>query len=188
MRRPGILFRLASDTPIRLWSGQVRDIAIAAGGPETTEGAIYQSHGMLGAVPQINTALNGEADRLDFIMSGVEISGTAAALAHAEASLIRRRALDLGLVFFDEDWQQIGSPFWLASYTADCLTVAYDGTSDPPTRTIKISAGNVFTARKQQNLSFFTQIDQQRRSIDDTFFSEQSKLQEGTTKPWGLGG
>jgi hypothetical protein len=187
-KRLGVLLRIAtSPDPIRLWSGQVRDLVIPSGGAETTANAVYQSHGQLGQLPNLGAALNGEAERIDFAMSGAAITGEIAALATDNAAEIRGVAVDVGLVLFDADWQLIDPVFWLWSGTADSLTVERGGSADAPTRTLKLSAGNVFTGRKRQNLSFFTAIDQQRRSADDEFFSEVAKLQQGTTKVWGQG-
>jgi hypothetical protein len=58
---------------------------------------------------------------------------------------------------------------------------------DGQTRKLSLSVGNIFTGRRRQNLSFFTDVDQRRRSSDDSFFSEVSKLQTGATKVWGVG-
>lgn len=184
--RFGVLLRIASATPIRLWSGQVRDIAVPSGGAETTDGAIYQSHGQLGGLPGLSSALNGDADRIEFAMSGVEITGEVAALATDGAAEIRGVAVDVGLILFDADWQLIEPVFWLWSGTADSLTVSRSGDRDNPIRTIKLSAANVFSGRRRPNLSFFTDIDQRRRSSDDAFFDQVAKLYAGTTKVWGI--
>jgi hypothetical protein len=185
-RAVGVLFRCATDPVIRLWSGMVRNLTVPSGGAETTDGAIYQSHGLLTGLPQLTAALNGDAERLEFSMSGTAITGEIAALTQDSAADIRGVAVDVGLVMFDADWQLIPPAFWLWSGTADSLTVVRSG--DPPTRSIKLSAGNVFTGRRRPNLLFNTDIDQRRRSPDDAFFSEVSKLQSGTTKVWGTTG
>jgi hypothetical protein len=184
-KRPGALVRIATPTIIRVWAGQVRELAIPAGGAETTAGAIYQSMGLLTDLPQLSAALNGEADRFDLAVSGAAITGEIAAIAQSSASDVRGAAVDIGLVLFDGDWQLIEPVFWLGSGTVDSLTV--QRAPDGSTRSIKLSAGNVFTGRRRSNLSFFTDVDQRRRSSDDSFFSEVSKLQSGTTKVWGVG-
>lgn len=185
--RVGVLLRVATDPVIRLWSGLVRDLAIPVGGAETTDGAIYQSMGQLTGMPQLGAALNGEAERVEFTMSGVAVTGEVSALAHDEAGDIRGVAVDVGLVTFDDDWQLIPPVFWLWSGTADSLTVERTGDAQNPTRTLKLSAGSVFTGRRRPNLNFATDIDQRRRSADDAFFDQVAKLQQGTTKVWGVG-
>lgn len=186
-RRIGIVVRIASSPdPIRLWSGQVRDLAVPAGGPETTDGAIYQSHGMLGELPQFVAALNGDAQRLELAVSGTAISGEIAALATDSAEEIRDVAVDVGLILFDEEWQLVGSTFWLWSGLADSLTVERSGGGEKPIRTLKLSVANIFSGRRRANLSFFTDIDQRRRAADDNFFDQVAKLYAGTTKVWGI--
>jgi hypothetical protein len=181
-----VLFRVASDTPIRLWSGHVRDLPIPAGGAEDTDGAIYESHGQLVGVPQFTVALNGEADRVDFSMSWTGITGEiAAALAASRGAEIRGKATDVGLVLFDEDMQPVAPVWWLASYTADSLTFEKGGTAAAQTRTAKLACGNVFSARKRPSLSYFTDIDQKRRSSDDAFCDQVTKYYSGSTVVWG---
>lgn len=186
-KRVGVLFRVATSPVIRLWSGQVRNLTVPSGGAETTDNAVYQSHGLLTGLPQLSAALNGDAERIEFSMSGVAITGEVAAIAHENAEDIRGVAVDVGLVLFDAAWQLIEPVFWLWSGTADSLTVERTSAGDPPVRSLKLSAGNVFTGRRRPNLVFFTDIDQKRRSPDDNFFSETSQLYSGKTKVWGVG-
>jgi hypothetical protein len=184
-KRVGALVRIGTPTVLRLWAGQVRNIEIPSGGAETTDGATYQSMGLLTDYPQLSAALNGEADRFELSVSGVAVTGEAAALAQSNASDIRGVAVDFGLILFDDAWQLIEPVFWLGSGTADSLSVVRN--PDGLTRKLSLSVGNVFTGRRRPNLVFFTDIDQKRRSPDDTFFSEVAKLQTGTTKVWGVG-
>lgn len=184
-KRVGALVRVATDPVIRVWAGQVRDLAIPSGGAETTDGAIYQSMGLLTEFPQLSAALNGEADRFTVGVSGVAVTGEVAAIAQGSAAAIRGVAVDLALVLFDADWQLIDPLFWLASGTADSLSVQRN--PDGQTRSLSLSVGNVFTARRRPNLVFNTDIDQKRRSSSDDFFSEVAKLQGGATKVWGVG-
>jgi hypothetical protein len=185
-KRVGVLFRLATDPVIRLWTGSVRNLAVPDGGAETTDGAIYQSMGLLSGLPELGGALNGEAERLDFTLSGAAVTGEVAELAGADAADVRGCAVDVGLVLFDEDWQIIPPVYWLWSGTADSLVVDRTGDAESPTRTLKLSAGNVFTGRRRPNLTYFTDIDQRRRSADDIFFDQVANYQAGTTKVWGF--
>jgi hypothetical protein len=185
-RRAGVLLRVASSPVIRLWSGHVRDLTIPSGGAETVSNSIYQSHGQLGGLPQLSAAINGEAQRIEFSMSGAAINGEIAALATDGAAEIRGAAVDVGLVLFDDAWQLITPVFWLWSGTADSLTVERGGNANAPTRTIKLSCANATSGRRRPNLSFFTDIDQKRRTSDDAFCDQVSKLYQGTTKVWGV--
>lgn len=185
-KRFGALLRVATDPVIRLWSGQVRDLSIPSGGAETTDGALYQSMGLLTGLPQLSAALNGDAERVEFTVSGAAVTGEVAALAQGHAGDIRNVAVDVGLVLFDANWQPINPLFWLWSGTADSLTVERSGDADNPVRTLKLSAGSVFSGRRRPNLVFFTDIDQRRRAADDVFFDQVAKYSAGTTMVWGV--
>jgi hypothetical protein len=183
--RVGALLRVATDPVIRVWSGQVRNLTVPSGGAETTDGALYQSMGQLTGLPQLSAALNGETERLSFTLSGACVTGEVAALAHGDAAAIRGVAVDVALVLFDADWQLIPPAFWLWSGTADSLTVERSGDTNNPRRTLQLSAASVFSGRRRANLTFFTDIDQRRRSSDDAFFDQVANYQTGTTKVWG---
>ncbi len=185
-RRVGALLRVATDPVIRVWGGLVRDIAIGADSVEDGDPAVYSSMGLLTDLPQLSALINGAAERCDFTVSGVAITGEIAALASGSAAAIRGAAVDVGLVLFDADWQLMATTFWIWSGTADSLTIVRQGSADKPTRTIKLSAASVFSGRRRANLSFFTDIDQRRRSADDAFCDQVSKYYAGTTKVWGL--
>lgn len=184
-KRVGVLFRMETSPVIRLWTGAVRDLAIPDGGAETTDGATYKSMGLLTGIPELGGALNGEAERLEFMLSGAAVTGQVAELANGSAEDIRGVAVDVGLVLFDEDWQIVPPVYWLWSGTADSLVVERTGDAERPTRALKLSAGNVFTGRRRANPTYFTDIDQRRRSSDDAFFDQVANLQAGTTKVWG---
>lgn len=184
-KRIGVLLRVETSPVIRLWGGVVRDIAIPSGGPETTDGAIYQSIGQLTGLPELGAALNGGAERVDFAISGVAVTGEVAAIANGSAADIRGVSVDVGLVLIDENWQIVPPVYWLWSGTADSLIVERTGDAVNPTRTLKLSAGSVFSGRRRPTLGYFTDADQRRRSSDDAFFDQVANYSAGTTKVWG---
>lgn len=186
-KRLGVLLRVGTSPAIRLWSGAVRDLAIPSGGAEPDDGAVYQSMGLLTGIPELGAALNGEAERVEFALSGAAVTGEVAALAQDSAAGIRGVSVDVGLVLFDDAWQLVPPVYWLWSGTADSIGVERSGDAQSPTRTLKLSAGNVFTGRRRPSLGYFTDIDQKRRSADDAFFDQVAKYSRGTTKVWGLG-
>lgn len=182
--RAGIVFRVATDPPIRLWSGAIRDIALPADNIETEEGAVYQSMGLLTDIPTFNQLLNGQAERVEFGLSGVAINGEMAAIASTEAADIRDVEVNLGLLVFDANWQRISPVAWLAAYVADSLTVERQGSSDGQTRTVKLSCGSLMTGRRRPAIAYWTDPDQRRRSADDSFFDQVRQYSISTTKVW----
>ena len=185
-QRPAILLRIATDPVIRLWSGAVRDLAIAADPVEDLDGAIYQSMGLLTEVPAVNQLLNGEAERVTFGLSGAGLTADLAALASTEAASIRAARVNLGVVFFDSQWQ-VGTPvIWPWEGEADSLLVEFSAGGGQAIRTLSLSVGSLMTGRRRPQISVFTDADQRRRSPDDGFFSEVRRYSEGSTKPWPI--
>jgi hypothetical protein len=182
--RPAILLRIATDPVIRLASIAVRDVTIPTDAVETEMGAIYQSMGLLTDVPAINQMLNGDAERVEFGLSGVAVTGEIAALASGEADAIRGVAVNLGFFLFDANWQKATPVAWLADYEADSLSIERTGDAQGATRTMKLSCGSVMSGRRKPAISYFTDPDQRRRSADDAFFGFVRGYFAGTTKVW----
>lgn len=182
--RPAVVLRLETDPVIRLWQGAVRDLALDSDGVEDVAGAIYSSMGLLTDIPTLNNLLNGDAERLSFGLSGAGITAEIAALASAEAADIRSARVNIGILFFDANWQ-IGSPvLWPWEGEADSLTVDRQGNGDLASRTITLSVGSITTGRRRPFNAIWSDEDQQRKSPGDKFFSEVRRYSSGITKPW----
>lgn len=182
--RPAVLLRIdppVADT-IRLWSGAVRDLAIPADAIETTDGAVYQSMGLLTDVPPIDLHINGDAGRYMFGISGAGITPEVASLATSEAADVMNARVNLGLMFFDAHWQKGTPVLWLAEFYADNVPVERKDGS----RTIGLSVASIMSGRRRPTHSVWTDRDQQRRSPGDNFFSEVRRYFEGVTKPWPI--
>lgn len=182
--RPGVLVRIATTPVIRLWTGVVRDLAIGADAVETTEGAIYQGMGKLTNVPAVNQLLNGQAERVDFTLSGAALTGEIAAIASTEAGDIRGADVNLGFLVFDANWQVISPTAWPWDGSADSLTVQRQGDAANPTRILKLSVGSLMTGRRRPSIAYWTDPDQKRRSPDDDFFDRVRQYSIQTTKVW----
>src|ERR1043165_2547201 len=103
-QRIGILFRLATDPPIRLWLG-IGDCEIGINAYDATA-AVYSGLGQLINVPQVNQLLNGLADRVTFEISGV--SQDVLSMASQESAVVKGKSVVLGMAIFDASWQQLG--------------------------------------------------------------------------------
>ncbi len=182
--RPAILLRIATDPVIRLWVGAVRDLALPADNIETTEGAIYQSMGLLTELPVFAALLNGQAERVEFGLSGAGVTGEIAAIASTEAGDIRRVAVNVGWFAFDSQWRKITPVDWRWQGTADSLSIDRRGDAINATRVIRLSAGSIFTWRRRPAIAYFTDPDQRRRSADDAFLSEVRRYSAQSTKVW----
>jgi len=182
--RPAILLRIATDPVIRLWTGAVRDLAIDVDAVETDPTAIYQSMGLMTNAPAVNQLINGAAERVEFTLSGVAISGEIAALASTEAGAIRNVDVNLGFLVFDANWQVASPTAWPWDGVADSLTVERQGSGQTAIRSLKLSVGSLMTGRRQPKISYQTDPDQKRRSADDDFYDPERRYSVGTTKVW----
>lgn len=177
--RYSMLLRIGMDPPLRLWAG-VGDLVIA---PDTveTDGGTFQGVGMLGNVPPLRQLVGGTAERLDFSLQVPD--GPAFALADEEAAAVRSSPVDVAVIFFDENWQQM-APQWLWNGTADTVSVTRTADGTKVTRSIKISAGSAFTDRTRPQHSYFTNADQKRRSPTDDFCLRVDLYSRGSTIKW----
>jgi hypothetical protein len=135
-------------------------------------------------VPALNQLINGQAGRVDFQLSGVALTGEAAALASTSAADIRGALVNVGFFAFDANWQ-IGTPvLWPWQGEADSLTIERQGDAKTATRTMKFSVGTALTGRRRPFVNYFTDSDQRQRSADDAFFSEIRGYSGQSTKIW----
>lgn len=181
--RLGAFFRLSTDPPVRIWLG-FGDIKPGVNAYDE-DGAIYKGFGEMRSMPAINQLINGAAERVEFVMSGV--SGAVLDIAQgADADAIQGASADVGIGLMGADWALLGSLHWMARYTADILTPeqqpAMDG--DPIVRTVTLSAGTRFTRRRRPGLSYLTTQDQQRRSPGDKSCDYVPEYVHGFTKTW----
>lgn len=177
--RYSVLVRFGLATPVRAWAG-LGDLVIPADDVEDDE-ATYLGVGILGSVPALRQLIGGAAERLEFSLSVP--TGDIFALADDDAALVRSAPVDVGVIFFDEDWQQ-SEVAWLWSGTADVPSVSRTGSGLNVTRTVKISAGSVFTDRTRPQHTYFTDADQKRRSPTDDFCKRVDLYTVNSTVKW----
>jgi hypothetical protein len=179
-QRIGIFFRLEVEPVQRLWTG-VGLVAIddAIGGEVT-----YRGFGELSNVPALTQLVNGVADRIDFIVTGVGVSAAAITAAAGEGDDVRGSRVDIGLGFFDDDLQFVGL-IWLYQGDADLLTTALSTSPGQGiARTIKLSVGSAMTGRRRSHQSVFSDFDQQGFSPGDRFCERIRRYSEGVAQEW----
>lgn len=177
--RYSVLVRFGMAEPVRAWAG-IGDLTIPADDVELS-GATYLGVGILGSVPALRQLVGGIAERLEFSLSVP--SGEIFALADDEASTVRSAPVDVGIIFFDEDWQQ-SEVAWLWNGTADVPSVSRTTSGLEVTRTVKISAGSAFTDRTRPQFTYYTNADQTRRSATDTFCARVDLYSINSTIKW----
>lgn len=179
--RESYLLKIDTPDPARIWSG-VGNLEIPADAVEPAP-AIYLGAGELLSVPDFQQLINGVAERLEFVVSGV--SDETIRFALEEAPDVKNAAIYVGRIDFDEDWQQLGPVEWEATFRADCLTVDSDSSGGRRVRTIRLSVGTDDTGRTYAPVSFFTDADQRMRSPTDAIFDHVARINAGTSRVFG---
>lgn len=176
-----VLLYVATDTPIRVWTG-VGDFDKAADAVDI-EGGIYKGLGEIQEIPALQQLVNGVAQRIDLSLSGVDAN--IVALADSEAADVRSKAVSIGLQFFGEDWQTLGDTLWIWDGEADVVkSESLSGADFTRVRTITLSVGTLTTGRRRPKLTFFTRSQQRRRSPTDAFCDRVALYSADTELKW----
>lgn len=181
-QRIGAFFRLATDPIVRLWLG-VGPINPGVNALDLT-GQTYRGLGELLNLPEFQHLLNGQAERVEFSLSGV--SDEVLALASAESNNVQGKACDVGIGIFDSDWQLLGAVKWMWRGYADYLSITRSPAQTPDGQTVQtvaLSVGSLMTGRRRRAFSYFTDQDQQARSPGDLFF-ERTPIYSDNSKTW----
>lgn len=179
--RWSLFFRAECATSVvRAWLG-VGDYALPADDLET-EGGTYLGVGLVGDMPALRQLVGGLAERIDFTLNGAD--PITFSLADDETDEVRGAPVNVGIVFFDEDWQQADDIAWLWDGTADVIKVDRSGSGDSISRTVTLSVGSAFTDRTRPQLGFYTDKDQRRRSPTDSFCARVAAYGVDSTIQW----
>lgn len=177
-RRIGIFFRLAVTPVQRLWLGTglvaVKDVI-------DTDGAVYRGFGELSNLPVVSQLLNGVADRYEFAVSGVKAEATQ--MAALESDDVRGARVNLGLGFFDEDYQFAGLVFMFEG-ECDYLKVTLAPSETGESWGIALSVGSAMTGRRRKSQSTFSDPDQQLRHRGDRFCERAQRYSQGVAAEW----
>jgi hypothetical protein len=179
--RRSVLLYVATDTPIRAWTG-VGDFDKGSDLVDLT-GGIYKGLGEIQDIPALQQLVNGVAQRVDLSLSGVD--ARIVALADSEAAEVRSKAVSIGLQFFGADWAPLGDAIWIWDGEAD--VVRSDSVSNPDFgrfRTVTLSVGSLTTGRRRPRMTFFTRAQQRRRSPDDAFCDRVGLYSQDTELRW----
>lgn len=181
-----VFFRLETDPVVRLWLGFGN--IFASGSVLDPGGAEYTGFGEITSLPEFTQMVNGAAERVEFVLSGV--SGPVLQIAaNSDADSVKGKRVSVGMGIFGADWQLLGAPHWLANYRADFLSIDQPAVANPTApivRTITLSCGTVLTSRRRPGLSYFSDRDQQARFPGDTFCNFTPRYATSFNKKWPL--
>lgn len=178
--RESYLFRIETDDPANFWSGNGSLLLPAdAVLPAPT---LFPGAGELVNIPDLESLINGKAQRLDVTLSGV--SPDTIVFATEEAAQIKGAPVWIGRVTFDENWQ-VETVAWEWSGEGSGLSVASQASDQGRSRSITLSVVTGSTQRRRSPTSFFTDADQRRDFPTDAIFSHVAGISMGTTRRWG---
>lgn len=179
--RASVLFRLACDPPVYLWSGY---------GPLETSpddidpsGAEWRGAAELVSVPALKQLINGEADRIEVRVSGV--SPYTLRLAHEDRASVKGAPANIGIIEFDDAWQQDGGIKWQWTGVGGVIVTESVQTDGGRQWSVTLSMASSDTLLSNPRLSFFTAADQAKRSPTDQFCSHVAGISQGTTRRFG---
>jgi hypothetical protein len=179
--RESFVVYVACDPPAVFWLGNGRlPLAADAVIPSSV---IAIGAGRIINIPDFQELINGTAERLQLGFSGV--SDETVALALEEASQVRNAPLWLGLVSFDEDWQQDGPVQWEQLFQLREMSVSRQNQAGVAEQTITITVASGETARSKAPNNYFTDADQRRKYPTDAIFSHVAAISQGTSRRWG---
>jgi hypothetical protein len=168
---------------VRAWGG-VGSLQIASDLVETTNNATYYGVGEIVDLPDLEQLINGVAQRAEFILSGAAVDSRLIQIANEEAETVRRGRVNIGLVFFDQDWQLALPTKWVWEGYADSLDPEADPRGGQRVRRLRLSVGSAFTGRRRPNPAYYTDLSQQARSSGDLFCERVNLYKQEQNKAW----
>lgn len=172
-----VLLRIATEAPLRLWTG-IGDFPASAD-DDLEPSAIYDGAGVLTAMPALRQLIGGVAERLTFTFSGTD--AVPSSYVNSPTSDIERAEIDIGLVFFDQDWQAVAPVGWLWSGRVSTASASRNA----GVKSVSLSCVSGCADRTRAGLRYWTDASHQRRHPGDLVCDKVSRYSVGTSITWG---
>lgn len=185
-QRMGVFFRLATTPVLRVWLG-VSKINPGINALDTT-GEEYLGLGTLLDVPRFQQLLNGTAERVDVMMSGV--SDQVLQIAQASPSSVKNKACAFGIALMNDSWQIVEQVRWIRRFVADYTSVrrkAATGPGESAVQAVALSVRSQTSNIRRPGLAYFSDQDQRARSPTDLFCERVHLYSQGTVRKWPTG-
>ncbi|WP_103728971.1 hypothetical protein [Novosphingobium sp. HII-3] len=181
MARRSYILRIASTPTCYLWTG-IGDLETP---PDKVDplGARWLGSGGILTIPALKSIINGVAERVEFVLSGV--TAETLRLARSDLPTIRMAECRIGYVEFDEAWQLVGAIRWEWIGLADALRVQSRSGAESRNRTISLMVGSADTFRANPNFTYWTDASQRIRSADDAFCDHVAAISYSVTRRFG---
>jgi hypothetical protein len=178
-----IFFRVGADPVLHLCLG-VNDIP--AGIPVLDpDGTVYTGAGQLLSIPDLESLINGIADKVSFSVSGVAQAFSEFFIENAPPVL--GALCTVGLAVLDERYQIVGSIVSLWEGMADYWAMEQQPQSDvtkPLMRTIALVCSSGYSARGFARLETYTSQAQKLKYPTDDFCNNVPRYYQGQVVSW----
>lgn len=176
----GAFFRLALDPePVRAWTGR-GGIRLAANSLDAAP-EIYTGVGDVQGIPELDRLFNGEARRVNLVLSGVKPEAVAiidSAFADMTHSGVQAR---FGHMRYDRLWRPLHEVRWVWDGLLDEVSLEMEPEPEGQLWTVTLSMSTALVDANRPNLGFWTP---QSATAGDMGFQFVTGLNDGSTRIW----
>lgn len=172
--RMGIFWRLDTDPAAHLWMG-LHNVTASMPAVDPS-GTVYIGAGKLLSIPELETLVNGVADRVEFYLSGVDKENFDNLLNGIPK--VKGKTCVVGVAPLDERYQLLTDiiPIWTGK--ADFWQASEKPVTDPQKNsvlTLSLSVGSGNTGRARSKALSWTDADHRSAHPTDAFFTRVSR-------------
>lgn len=192
----GVFLHIELDPPLRIWLG-MNDIPAGIEGVDPTTNEIYLGGGRLLGIPDLEVLINGQAEQVEFTLSG--LTPEMVAELDIDAVDLRGVVVRVGMTTLDDYYQPMSAiiPFWSGvAYGASETSPPVAGSQNySSTVALGAEAGNMTRSRNAAILwshpqqlavwaEFFPTPESQAANPADQFCAGTARLARGVQPTW----
>lgn len=178
----GIFFRLDSDPALHIWMG-VNDIPSGIDGVDE-DGTVYLGAGKLLGVPSLEVLVNGQADSVEFFLSGID--PTEAQKVIDQLPEVRGSRVHLSITTLDQYYQPMSAlvPIWtgVASHPSESTEPVGPGQNRTTAIALAVVTGNGTRSRPSGVL--WSAAHHRALHPTDAFCDGTARLARGVAPAW----
>jgi len=178
-----VFIYMATDPEMRLFYG-VNDIPTGIQGVDPTTSEVYLGGGRLLEIPVLEVLINGIADRVEFVLSGLDPAS--AEEIDSNTPPVRGADFYIAVTTLDKYYQPMTSPIPMAAGRASHTTEKSDPVTgnDPVTVSMGLSVGFGAATRSRNTSVLWSSVHQKMISPDDLFCDHTARQARGVQVTW----
>lgn len=173
--RYSLFLKIGTTDPVYLWTGI--GPYQASSDDDIAPNAVFNGAGILRSIPGLKQLMSGTADRVQFSFSGVDLKPVS--WMSTDGSILNAE-VNVGIVFFDTNWQAVAPIAWFWDGTSDVVSSSYDAL----TKTINLSVVSGYADRQRSDFRYWTDASHQSRHPGDLFCQRTAIYSIGTESKW----